>query len=98
MGMAIAGSVAPEEAEATDLYEIVDGRRVWPRVGQPETDALFEVVNGERREIPRMGALAATIASFLVTHLNMFAWPRKLGFAVAEVMFQLQAGRPQRRP
>ena len=98
MGMAIAGFVAPEEAEATDLYEIVDGRRVWPRVGEPETDALFEMVDGQRREIPRMGALAATIATFLATYLNIFAWPHKLGFAVVEAMFQLPAGRPQRRP
>src|SRR5260370_31095945 len=98
MGMAITSSLPPEEAETTDLYEIVDGQRVWPRVGEPETDALYEVVNGERREIPRMGALAATIASFLVSHLNVFVWPRKLGFAVVEAMFQLQAGGPQRRP
>src|SRR5260370_20786109 len=98
MGMAITSSLPPEEAETTDLYEIVEAQRVWPRVGEPETDALYEVVNGERREIPRMGALAATIASFLVSHLNVFVWPRKLGFAVVEAMFQLQAGGPQRRP
>ncbi len=98
MGMAITSSLPPSEAETTDLYEIVNGERVWPRVGEPDTDTLFEVVNGERREIPRMGALAATVASFLVTHLNIFAWPRKLGFAVVEAMFQLQQGGTQRRP
>ena len=42
--------------------------------------------------------MAATIATFLATYLNIFAWPRKLGFAVTEVLFQLQPGRPQRRP
>jgi Uma2 family endonuclease len=98
MGMAITSSLPPDEAETTDLYEIVDGQRVWPRVGEPETDALYEIVDGERREIPRLGALAATVATLLATHLNVFALPRKLGFAVVEAMFQLQAGRPQRRP
>jgi Uma2 family endonuclease len=98
MGMAITSSLPPGEAELDDLYEVVDGKRVWPRVGMPDTDSLYEVVNGERREIPRMGALAATIATFLATHLNIFAWPRKVGFAVVETMFQLQAGGPQRRP
>ena len=45
-----------------------------------------------------MGALAATIASILMSHLNIFAWSRRLGFAVSEVTFRLLAGRPQRRP
>ena len=45
-----------------------------------------------------MGALAATIASFLVTHLNLYGWSQKLGFAVTEVLLQLMPGRPQRRP
>ena len=45
-----------------------------------------------------MGALAGTIASFLVSHLNHFAWQRRLGFAVSEVRFRLLAGRPQRQP
>ena len=63
-----------------------------------EEDALYEIIDGERKEIPRMGALAATIASFLVTHLNNYGWARPLGFAVAEALFQLAPGRPQRRP
>lgn len=61
-------------------------------------EELYEIVNGERREIPRMGALAATVASFLMTHINVFALQRKLGFAVAEVMFVLRPDWPQRRP
>src|SRR5262249_39356350 len=59
---------------------------------------LYEIINGERREIPHMGAFAGTIASFLVSHLNVFAWQHKLGFAVAEVMFRLRPDSPQRRP
>ncbi len=98
MGFAVTSSLPPEQAELGDLYEIVDGKKVWPRVGEPETDALYEIVNGERKEIPRMGALAATIASFLVTHLNNYGWSKQLGFAVAEAMLQLAPDRPQRRP
>ncbi len=98
MGFAATSNLPPEQAELGDLYEIVNGKRVWPRVGEPETDALYEIVNGERKEIPRMGALAATIASFLVTHLNNYGWSKQLGFAVAEAMLQLAPDRPQRRP
>src|SRR5947209_11772150 len=98
MGFAVTANLPPEQAELDDLYEIVDGKKVWPRVGEPDTDVLYEIVNGERKEIPRMGALAATIASFLVTHLNLYGWSRRLGFAVAEVLLQLPPDRPQRRP
>lgn len=63
-----------------------------------ELGDLYEIVNGERRGVPRMGALAATIASFLVTHLNLFGWTNKLGFAVTEVLFRLRPDLPQRRP
>ena len=64
----------------------------------PASDELYEVVNGERKEIPPMGAYAGTLASFLSVHLNIFGWQHKLGFAVVEVLFQLVVGRPQRRP
>src|SRR4051812_45405344 len=50
------------------------------------------------QESPPMGALAATTASFLVSHLNLFAWQQRLGFAVSEVTFRLLPDRPQRRP
>lgn len=61
-------------------------------------EPLFEIVNGERLEIPRMGALAGSVASFLAHWLNSFALPRKLGFAVTEVLLNLGVGRNQRRP
>lgn len=88
----------PPGAELDDLYEIVDGQKVWPGVAEPESDVLYEVINGERKEVPRMGVLAATIATLLASHLNIFAWPRKLGFAVVEGMFSLGPNRSQRRP
>jgi Uma2 family endonuclease len=57
-----------------------------------------EVERTADQEFPPMGALAATIASMLVSHLNVFAWQHRLGFAVSEATFRLLAGRPQRRP
>jgi Uma2 family endonuclease len=59
---------------------------------------LYEVVNGEKREIPHMGALAGTIASYLLLVLGAFARQHKLGVAVMEVLFQLKDNRHQRRP
>jgi Uma2 family endonuclease len=63
-----------------------------------DSDSLYEIVNGERREKPPMGALAGTVASFLVSYLNAFAFPQRLGFAISEVLFILRPDRPQRRP
>jgi Uma2 family endonuclease len=51
----------------------------------------------EQEDLP-MGALAATIATFLASHLNVFAWQRRLGFATSEATFRLLPDRPQRRP
>jgi len=64
----------------------------------PDSEALYEIVNGERREIPHMGALAGAIASVLVYYLNGFAVEHKLGLAMMEVLFRLRPGRPSRRP
>lgn len=63
-------------------------------------EALYEVVNGEKREVAPMGAFAATIASMLSGWLNAFAAPRKLGFAVTETVFEWSSptGKQQRRP
>jgi Uma2 family endonuclease len=65
---------------------------------QLDSDALFEIVNGEQREIPHMGALAGTVASLLAHYLNLVGLSQKLGFAVVEVLFRLRAGHPSRRP
>jgi Uma2 family endonuclease len=69
-----------------------------PPVPSWDSDVLYEIVNGERREIPHMGAISGTIASFLLHYMNAFAIPKRLGFAVVEVLFQLRPDRPQRRP
>src|SRR5438094_7652916 len=61
-------------------------------------DALYEFIDGEWKEIPRMGAIAAFLASILVTELNNFARPNRLGIAMSEVLFRLAPGGPARRP
>jgi Uma2 family endonuclease len=75
----------------------VEKTPVLPDAG-PGPESLYEIVNGERREVPRMGTLAGTAASLLVYYLNGFAIPKKLGLAVSEVLFRLQPGQSSRRP
>jgi Uma2 family endonuclease len=67
-------------------------------VAVPASESLYEIVNGERREIAHMSTLAGTAASLLVYYLNAFAVPKKLGLAVSEVLFRLQPGQSSRRP
>jgi Uma2 family endonuclease len=73
---------------------------VLDRISQapPDPDALYEVVDGELREVPYMGVIGGTLTSVLVGYLNTFALSRRLGLAVMEVLFQLRTGWPQRRP
>jgi len=63
-----------------------------------DSESLYEIVNGERREILHMGAWGGTIASILVYHLNTFAFHQKLGLAMVEVLFRLSPNRLSRRP
>ena len=65
---------------------------------EPDSESLYEIVDGERREIPHMGAWAGTIASILVYYLNAFAVPKKLGLAIVEVLFRFAPDLPARRP
>jgi Uma2 family endonuclease len=67
-----------------------------PPAVQP--DVLYEIVNGEYREVPPMGAFAGAVASLLLHHLNSFSLPKSLGAAVCEVLFRLGPGRPSLRP
>jgi Uma2 family endonuclease len=67
-----------------------------PPMGKP--DALYEFVDGEWKEIPRMGAFAGLMASRLAEELNQFARSLKLGLAMTEVLFRLAPEGPARRP
>jgi Uma2 family endonuclease len=62
-------------------------------------EALYEVVNGLRVEVPPMGALAGFIASVLHEYLGPYVRQHRLGWAVVEVLFELSPQGPlQRRP
>lgn len=62
------------------------------------SDTLYEVINGERKEIPNMGVLASFLTSALGQLTGAFVLREKLGFLVVETLFRLAPDRPQRRP
>jgi Uma2 family endonuclease len=61
-------------------------------------EPLYEVVNGERVEVPRMGAWASWIATYLAGELNNAARGGRLGAAFTETLFHLRDDLPDRRP
>ena len=63
-----------------------------------DSETLYEIVDGERREIPHMGTMAGTVASLLTSYLNLFGIQHKLGLATSEVLFRLRPGQSSRRP
>jgi Uma2 family endonuclease len=59
----------------------------------------YEVIDGVRREKEPMGAFETVLASWLGYLINSFAMGKKLGLAVNEVLFILNASRDlKRRP
>jgi Uma2 family endonuclease len=54
-----------------------------------ENEERYEIIDGKKVEMPPMSAYAGLIASRLVSSINGFAKPRKLGEAVTDVLFQL---------
>jgi Uma2 family endonuclease len=64
----------------------------------PDPDVLFEIINGEYREVPPMGRLASLIASVLNSMLWGFASQHKLGLPTVETLFRLSPTGPSRRP
>ncbi len=74
----------------------------WPSI-QEQIDALprdrlFEIVDDQVLEIPSMGMLATTFASVLVSFINAYAMPKRLGLAIGEGLYRFSPERPQRRP
>jgi Uma2 family endonuclease len=57
----------------------------------------YEVIDGVRVEQEPMGAFETVLASWLCYRLNSFAVDKKLGLAVSEVLFVLNAQRNLRR-
>lgn len=56
---------------------------------QEDGESLFEIIDGQRVELPPMSAYAGRVASRLLSRINEFASPRGLGEAVMEVLFHL---------
>jgi Uma2 family endonuclease len=68
-----------------------------PAIGDDEP--LFEIVNGQRVELPPMSAYAARVASRLHGHLVLYANANPIGEPAMEVIFRLPLnGDPSRRP
>jgi Uma2 family endonuclease len=63
------------------------------------SDALYEVVDGQRVELPPMSVFATWVASRLQSRLGPFAESNDLGTAVSEMLFVLDPERElKRRP
>jgi Uma2 family endonuclease len=62
-------------------------------------ELLYEIVNGERRELPPMSAYESLIATVLTTLLGGFVRANNLGRPATETLFLIdRANRLQRRP
>lgn len=60
-------------------------------------EPLYEVVNGQRMELPPMSVYASWIASELISLLRPYAKAQHLGTVVMETLFILDAARDLRR-
>jgi Uma2 family endonuclease len=77
MSTATLAETAPERGNKHDQFPM-------------ETDeALYELVNGKRVEMPAMSIRAGMIANELVSELNAFAKPKRLGKAFTEILVRL---------
>jgi Uma2 family endonuclease len=64
-----------------------------------DDERLYEVVDGERRELEPKGAFETVLASALAYYLGRFALEHKLGLVVPQTLFVLDAQRNlKRRP
>jgi Uma2 family endonuclease len=70
----------------------------WTHIRDFDSDSLYEVVNGQRREKPPMGAFASLVASVLVEQLGAFVRSKRLGVVASETLFRLGIDGPDRRP
>jgi Uma2 family endonuclease len=65
----------------------------------PGDEALYEIIDGERVEIPPMSVYATSVASSLIGELSIFSHARPIGRAFSEMLFRLPLnGSRNRRP
>lgn len=50
---------------------------------------LFEIIDGQKMELPPMSAYAGVVAFQIASRIDQFARPQKLGQAAVEVLFHL---------
>src|ERR1043165_4090812 len=62
-----------------------------------DASELYEIVNGERKEIAPMGIYANILATCLATVINTFAVPKRLALAINETLHKLSE-QNSRRP
>src|SRR5207248_1455473 len=62
-----------------------------------ESDVLYEVVKGQRVEMPPMSAYSLLVASQLQNQLGPFVKAQKLGRAVTELLFIFDEQEDERR-
>jgi Uma2 family endonuclease len=62
-----------------------------------EEEPLYEVIDGEWREVNRMGAFETVLASALAYFLGHFVLQNRLGVVATETLFVLDAQRDLRR-
>jgi Uma2 family endonuclease len=90
------GQTEDFEMTPTTLLEPV---ATWIPPSNGVEDALYEVVKGQRVELPPMSAYATRIASELHGRLFIFAQSQELGISVMEMLFALPLpDRQNRRP
>src|SRR2546427_8209014 len=62
-----------------------------------QDEPLYEIVNGQRVELPPMSAYTTWIASRLHLRLGLYAEDKRLGVSVSEMLFVLDAEHDLRR-
>ena len=67
-------------------------------LGTDPLDGLYEVIDGRIVEKPPMAAYSVWIANILLSHLGAYAISQGLGRTVCEMLFDINPGKPQRRP
>ena len=77
---------------ATTVLPDVERSTEW------DADSLYEIINGKRVEVPRMGMMAVLVASYLAEVLGLHATRNRLGFVLVEALFRLAAVSRSRRP
>jgi Uma2 family endonuclease len=80
------------------MASVVEESRISAEPLGGDDEPLFEIVDGQRVELPPMSVLASFISSLLVGELNGFAKSKPLGRAVMEILFNFPTLKRNRRP